>query len=185
VRKTGRQSKLTPDVHAAVVNAVHLGVPVVSAGESAGIAKPTLLEWIARGQARHQRPSTKRFADFADVIEKAQAEDEVRRIARLEQAARGGQIVFEKTTTYPDGRVVHEVRRTRPEWTTDAWVLERSRPEAWGRKASVDMRVQQADIEAAAAVVAEECGLTAQQVLEEAERILRKVDHAARRPPPR
>ena len=110
----GRPTKLTPALLGMITQAVALGVPVVSAGGHAGVSRACLLEWLQRGQGTHPtRPATKAYAAFVEAIEKARAQDEVRRVARLEQAARGGEVTYEKTTTYPDGRVIREVRRRR------------------------------------------------------------------------
>jgi len=168
-----RPSKLTPTLHDAIVNAVQAGVPLVTAGQYVGVRERTLHEWIARGEGRHVRGSTSACAQFALAVEKARAADEVRRLVRLEQAARGGAVVYEKTTTYPDGRVTREVRTTPPEWTCDAWFLERSRPESWGRKDRMDLRV---NIEKAAQKVAEELGITPEEDLAEAQTLLAELN---------
>ena len=170
----GRPTKLTPRLQEVITQAVSLGVPVVSAGLYAGVSKACILQWLQRGQGTHpDRPATRAYVDFVDAIEKARAQDEVRRVARLEQAASGGAITYEKTTTYPDGRVTREVRLSEAQWTADAWVLERSRPESWGRKERVDLRMT---IETAAAKVADQFGLTVAEVLSEARLLLEEVD---------
>jgi transposase len=170
----GCPTKLTPTLQAAITQAVSLGVPPVSAGLYAGVSKACLLQWLQRGQGSHpSRPATKAYVDFVDAIERARAQDEVRRLARLEQAARGGQVTYEKTTTYPDGRVTREVRLSEAQWTADAWFLERSYPDRWGRKERLDMRLM---IESAAAKVAAEFGLTVEEVLTEARQLLQEVD---------
>jgi transposase len=170
----GRPTKLTAGLQHTITNAVALGVPAIVAAHYAGVSKQAFLEWLQRGEGTHPtRPTTPAYVAFADAIEKAKAQDEVRRIARLEQAARGGQVTYEKTTTYPDGRVTREVKMSEAQWTADAWFLERSYPERWGRKERVDMRVV---IERAAQVVADQFGLSTQELLDEARLLLQEVE---------
>src|ERR1043166_3861203 len=102
--RMGRQTKLTPVVQQMIVHAVSVGVPLITAAHYAGVSKSTVLQWLQRGQGGESRPVRKVYVDFVDAIEKARATDEVRRVARLEQAAQGGAVTYEKTTTYPDGR---------------------------------------------------------------------------------
>jgi hypothetical protein len=172
----GRPTKLTPQAQDMICRAVTLGVPVVSAALVAGISKGAVLQWLQRGEGRHARPATQVYVNFVDAIEKARAQDEARRVARLEQAARGGQVVYEKSTTYPDGRVTREVRLTEPQWTADAWFLERSRPEVWGRRDRLAVQVQ---IERVAEQIAGELGLSSAEVLAEAQRLLEEHDREA------
>ena len=181
MNKNGRPTKLTPSVQAAIVQAVSLGVPIKTAGSYVGVSEKSLTEWLARGQGRHSvRGSTKAYAAFAEAVEQARAQDEVRRIARLEQAARGGQVIFRKVqeSVNAAGEVVKRVieeRHTEPQWTADAWFLERSYPDRWGRRERLDLHVA---IEAAAAKVASDLGLTADEVLLEARQLLQEMDHA-------
>jgi hypothetical protein len=86
--------------------------------------------------------------------------------------------MYRKTTetVNSEGDVVRRIteeRYTEPQWTADAWVLERSRPETWGRKERVDLKLT---IEAAAAKVAAALGLTVEAVLSEAQQLLLEVD---------
>ena len=109
------------------------------AAELVGVDGTTAREWLARGEGRDERPTKPIYVAFASAIQHARAQDEQRRVKRIEQAAAGGTVVYEKITSYPDGREVREVRRTPPEWQADAWHLERSKPEEWGRKDRLDV----------------------------------------------
>ncbi|MDP3937833.1 MAG: hypothetical protein Q8R92_06825 [Deltaproteobacteria bacterium] len=78
------------------------------------------------------------YASFATRIRKAEAEDELRRIALIAKAGTGGEVSYRRTTTKADGAVVTEERLLAPEWTANAWHLERKHPERWGRKERVE-----------------------------------------------
>jgi len=176
--RTGRTTKLTPQVQESIVRAVTAGVPVVQAAQLAGIDKATVLEWIARGEGRHQRPARALYADFADAIARARVIDEARRLARLEQAGRGGTVIRETTTTYSDGRQVIERTYAPPEWRCDAWYLEHAYPERWGRKVQADLSLE---IRQLAQDVAEEIGVPVDQLIAEAQAFLREHDAQHRR----
>jgi hypothetical protein len=106
----------------------------------ADVPPPTATEWRERGEGRHSvRPSTPALATFAAAIKKAEAQDEARRLLRINQAGQGGTVVSETTTTYPDGRVVREVKRASPQWQADAWHLERKWPDRYGRRLQADL----------------------------------------------
>lgn len=174
-RPIGRPTKLTPPIAQAILQAVSGGVPYVRAAALADIPQDTAMEWRRRGEGTSNRPWTAYYANFVHELKKAEAQDEARRVLRINQAGQGGNIVYEKTTTFPDGRIVTEVKRTAPEWTADAWHLERSQPDVWGRRERLDVRLS---IERAAAKVAEETGLTVAEVLAEAEALLQELDYA-------
>lgn len=178
----GRPTKLTPAIQTAIVQAISLGVPTGTAAAYVGITKACFLQWLQRGEGTHPtRPATTRYVDFVAAIEKAKAIDETRRIARLEQAARGGQVTRVKTTTYPDGRVTREECTSEPQWTVDAWFLERSYPDRWGRRERMDVRLS---IEQLYARVAEVLGLETQHILDEAMLIVQERDNDDSRRPP-
>lgn len=172
-RKTGRRTKLTAALQEAIVNAVAGGIPFMRAVSLAGIAEQTAKEWRARGDGTSARPNAPVYATFAAAIKKAEAQDEARRILRINQAGQGGSVLYEKTTTHPDGHVVTEVKRAAPEWTADAWHLERSRPDDWGRRDRIDLRVT---VQRLATKIAEDLGMTSTDVLTEAEAILAELD---------
>ncbi len=65
-------------------------------------------------------------------LSRARAKDDASRVKQLTEAARGGQLVFERTHTKADGSVTTERRFAAPDWRAHAWILERRDPERWG-----------------------------------------------------
>ena len=178
----GRQSKLTPAIHRAIVKAVATGMHPHRAAALVQISESTIKEWLARGEGRHStRPAQALYRAFWHDIHRAVAEDERRRIARIDQAGKGGAVISRRTVEKLNkaGEVVERVTEERtapPDWQADSWHLERSQPDVWGRRERLDVRLS---IEKAAAKVAEETGLSVADVLAEAEALLQELDHAA------
>ena len=168
-----RRTKLTPQIQQAMANAITVGVPFKDACQLSGIGEETGAEWVARGEGRHRRPCTPLYAGFAVAITQARAQDLARRVARIHKAGEGGTVVERTTTTYPDGRVITKERYAEPKWEADAWHLERTRPEQWGRKDRLALHVQ---MRQAAEKVAAEKGITVEEVLAEAQALLHEVD---------
>jgi len=174
-RPLGRTTKLTPELHQAIVNAVSAGVSLVEAAQFAGVGRSTVLEWLDRGTGQGRRQGTEVYIAFYAAVQKALAADTVRRVARIEQAGRGGAVIYRKTTTHKDGSTSVEERLAQPDWAADAWHLERSKPDQWGRKDRVDLKVT---IQQAAQKVADALGLTVDEVLAEAQALLAEADDA-------
>ena len=171
--RSGRVPKLTPAVQSAIVNAVQVGVPVTQAAQLVGVGRSTVLLWLQRGDPQHSACPKAIYTEFLDAVTRARAIDESRRVARLEQAGRGGAVVHEKTTTFADGRVVVEKQFAPPDWRCDAFVLERRYPERWGRRVQADLSLE---IRQLVQDVAEEIGVPADQLLAEAQAFLREHD---------
>lgn len=89
---------------------------------------------LARGEK--VTPNAKRYAEFLTAWEKAEAEAVAARLRCIDDAAKGGW-VKRKTVTRTKGDEV-EVTVTEetvaPEWQAAAWMLERRRPELFGRR---------------------------------------------------
>ena len=176
----GRRTKLTDAICKAILQAVASGVPYERAAAMADVSEQTAREWRARGEGTHQRSQSPLYAAFALDLKKAEAQDEARRVLRINQAGQGGLVTYEKVTrtTAPDGTVkeIREQRKSAPEWQADAWHLERTRPEVYGRRDRLD--VQMTLIRQAAATIAAEMGITVDEVLAEAQALLTEVSHA-------
>jgi len=117
----GRPSSLTPDVQKKIVSAIAIGGYIETAAAFAGVSKPTLYDWLKRGnreldsQKKGNLPNKKelKFVRFLNAANKAIAENELKSLDRLEAAAMDG------------------------EWRVDTWMLERKHPTKWGNKLSV------------------------------------------------
>jgi hypothetical protein len=166
----GRRPRLTPTLQQAIVTAITGGVPFETACRMAGVNPKMACEWRARGEGTDpDRPKTALYADFADAIARARAQDEARRILRINQAGQGGAVIYEKVTTYPDGRQVREVRHAEPNWQADAFHLSRSYADRWGAKVQANVNLE---IKALTTKVASELGLEVEQLMQEAQRLL-------------
>jgi hypothetical protein len=132
-----------------VVERIQLGLDLQSAADSAGISRQTLHNWRLTG-ARHRAaaangkrltPAQRRYVEFLDALERAEAEAEANRLAIISRVAQGGATVT-KTTEKRDanGQLLErtEVTETlRPEWTAAAWFLERRMPAKYARRVEV------------------------------------------------
>jgi hypothetical protein len=177
----GRKPKLTPEIEATLINAVTIGVPLRTASELAGVAFDTVLKWIQRGEGRHPiRRATAPYVQFAHALKKAEAQDQARRVARIEQAARGGQVLVEKTSTTvkPDGSTVtvREVKYSAPLWVADAWHLERTDPKHWGRRDRLDVHRYREKISKRAKELSDKYDLDIDELIDRAERYANGLD---------
>jgi hypothetical protein len=148
-------------------------VPYGTAALLAGISGTAAKEWLQRGEGTHPtRKPTQAFAAFAAAIARARAQDEARRVARINQAGQGGTVLSSKTVESVDpatGKVtkrVIEEHRAPPDWRADAFHLERSRPKEWGRKDQVEVTHF---IRSKAERLAKKLGMTVEEVMAEAE----------------
>lgn len=112
----GRRTKLTPETHERIIQAVRAGLTHERAAAAAGIDERTFYNWMKRGES-----STRGiFFQFFQDIKKAEAEGELALVARIQRAASEGT------------------------WQAAAWLLERSprtRPQ-WGRNVGADQERQ-------------------------------------------
>lgn len=166
-----RHTKLTPELHEKIVVHIAHGVPPESAALMHDVDAKTFNRWLALGTGKDRaRPSMRLYAALAEDVQKALAKDEATRILRIASVAQGGQLIYERTTTAPDGRVTTERRYAAAQWTADMTHLERTRPATWSKKTEVEMRVK---YEETAAKIAAETGLSVAEIMAEAERLLK------------
>lgn len=102
--KPGRKTRLTPERQAKIVNAIRAGAYIETAAAAAGINKTSLYAWLKKGE---RYPGTI-FSAFADAVNEALAQAEMRDVLAISKAA--GE-----------------------DWRAAAWRLERKFPGRWGQ----------------------------------------------------
>lgn len=109
-KEVGRPTKYTPETFKNLVDALGTGMTVEDACLYADIGKSTYYDWLVA------------YPEFSDAIKTAEVKAKMRRILRIEQAARNGA------------------------WQADAWYLERKYPEEFGRKLTLQVSPEDAAI---------------------------------------
>jgi hypothetical protein len=104
-RRTGRPTKLTPEIQDAICNVIQSGCFLETAAIMVGLDKTTLFRWLKRGA----KEGSGKFREFRTAIRKAMAHAEVRDLIKLQKAG-------DKN------------------WQAIAWRLERRYPKRWGRR---------------------------------------------------
>ena len=94
----GRQTKLTPAIHKAVVAHVKRGNWIYTAGKALGLSRRTIMTWMQVGRGEHpDRPAKEPYTSFAADVEEAFAEAEINIVEGI---------------------------RTADDWRAGAWLLE-------------------------------------------------------------
>ena len=109
-----RHGKLSPELQDRICVAIRLGNDKKVAAALAGISEATFYRWIE--MANEDRPK-KEYREFQESVQRAEAEAEVTRIARITQAADNGT------------------------WQAASWWLERKFPERWGRNDKIRQEI--------------------------------------------
>jgi transposase len=109
-----RKTSLTEEVRERILKYLKLGAYVETAAAAAGISRDAFYKWMRRG-AKGEQP----YKDFADEVDQAMAESEVRDLSIILGAAQSN-------------------------WTAAAWRLERRFPEKYGRhdRTKVEAKVE-------------------------------------------
>lgn len=105
----GRPTRLTPDVHAALVEALTTGCYRETAARAAGIGVSTLYRWLEQGEADIEHDKATPHRELREALEKAEADAEQTALKIIRAAA-------------PKN------------WQAAAWMLERKNPDRWGRR---------------------------------------------------
>ena len=127
--RRGRPSKLTPEAHAAVVQALVNGLSRRHAATCAGVAHRTFNLWRSLGRRGQGGPA---YRDFFLDTEAAAVKPVVANMVRLQNAARGGDVLQRTTVTRPDGTVVVTERKAAPNVGAIIWWLERLHGDQYG-----------------------------------------------------
>ncbi len=141
----GRPTKLTPEAHQTIVEAIQAGNYIETASAMAGIEKPTLYDWLKRGadeRARVNKSARLRilkderiYVEFSYAVAAAMGQSEARSLARIAFAGQNHRVVKHRQAVTKDGDVVDLTDTwTEFDWRAEAWRMERRFPERWGRK---------------------------------------------------
>lgn len=136
----GRPTILTPEIQEHILNCCRLTMPLVKIANMVGVNKETIMCWVRQGEGRagKKRRRKEPFISFAVAFKRARAEGSARRLARIEQAGRGGQVLARETVTRErvdkatGEKIIETVIKekfTYPQWQADAWMEERTDPE--------------------------------------------------------
>jgi transposase len=151
-----RRTKLTPEIQRKICEALASGNYFETACRYVGIDVSTGKQWLQRGRGQHKSRGSKAiYVAFVAAVEKAIAEDEIATIAQIKLRGRGRELVSEDIHREPDVIITklngdieerkgeQHIKRlyTRPEWTADAWRMERKYPHRWGRKERLDVHI--------------------------------------------
>jgi hypothetical protein len=112
----GRPSALTPDVRELLERELAQGASVRVAAERSGVSESSAFAWIASGKVERRRAPAPAPVELVppdggelDVLERVRQAEPALVLSILRAAQKEGR------------------------WHAAAWLLERSRPEAWGR----------------------------------------------------
>lgn len=156
----GRPTKLTPETHEKVINAIRAGNYLETAAEYGGVTRQTLWNWMQRGEAEKARVAEdgrrsvtkdeRPYVNFFHAVTRARAEAETRNVALIQQAS-------------------HE------DWRAAAWFLERSFQKRWGNKQKIEhtgqLNVQHLIAELPPAEVERLLGMPEDELREELKRL--------------
>jgi len=153
----GRPTKRTPELVARLLEVLAAGNTRKAAYDIAGISSGTFATWLEDD------------LDFKDAVKKAESDAVAERVARIRAAGIGGAVV-RRVTVARNGEVVTTTEEyARPEWQADAWLLERKYPDDFGRKDRITMEHVRREAER----IAKEQGLDVEEVMAEAEAVVR------------
>lgn len=119
--KGGRPTDLTDEIQAKIIGYIRLGAYIETAAVATGIVKQTFFNWLKWGNDARSKLNAgedglskreRRFIQFLDSIEKAQAEAELLDLQTIRASSATN-------------------------WQAAAWRLERRHPGRWGRRDTV------------------------------------------------
>lgn len=137
-----RPTKLTPQVHERIVNAISKGNYIETAAALAGIDKTTLYDWLRTGadeEARVNGSSRLRvrkeeaiYVEFSHAVAQALAESEDHDLGIIAKAADDHEVIKYRQSITKDGDV-YELKEQSWEfdWKAAAWRLERKFPDRY------------------------------------------------------
>jgi hypothetical protein len=132
------KSKLTPEIHAKIISFVRGGAYIETAAIAAGIGKRTLYDWLVKAR---DPEAPEEYRAFADDLERAQGEDEIRSVLQIEQLANAASA--KRTAPCPRCRTPVTVSvPSLVQLHAVTWKLERKYPERYGNTLRIEHRTR-------------------------------------------
>lgn len=110
--RTGRPTKLTPDLTEKLCTALRAFNHMDTAARLTGIHPSTVYRWLAEAEPDD---APEELREFREAVTRARAEAEVRIVAGVAKAALGGVLVRRVTRTLRDGTTETEEQYTAPD----------------------------------------------------------------------
>ncbi|MEU8378991.1 hypothetical protein [Streptosporangium sp. NPDC048865] len=127
-RKTGRRSKLTPELQEELCKYLSDGQYLTTACDLVGVHEATVYRWLERGEPE-DAPAL--YREFREAVTRARAEAEAAMVDVVMIDAKGGAIVKEVTRVKPDGSEETETQYTPPNGKVALEYLARTRRSRW------------------------------------------------------
>ena len=128
-RKPGRPPLIAPQLVKQITALAADDVPRRHILAAVGVSKSAFSSWLVRG--RRARKGDEPYVELLAALKKAEAKAVAVKVRRVQAAGVGGALVERKSVTFNGVTTVTE-KFSRPEWTADAWFLERRHPGEFG-----------------------------------------------------
>lgn len=127
--RTGRPSKLTPELAKAFCERLESGLSRSCAAAAVGVSKKTIFAWLRLGRRGGSRP----HAELLASAMRAEAQFVADRLAVVVRAATPRRTRAVRTITQPQGPAICEVtERVVADWKAAAWLLRCKAPDDFG-----------------------------------------------------
>lgn len=139
--RTGRPTKLTPEIQEKIVTLIRNGNEPKVAAACVGINRDTFFDWVAKGA----RSRNGRFREFSDLVYVALAQFQSSKVAVINKAAEGYDVVkikqvVEKDENGKDKVIEQTVERTREfDWRAADSILSKRFPASWAKREHLDI----------------------------------------------
>jgi hypothetical protein len=155
-RPPGQPTKFTPERAQLIIEALQKHNYLSTACELAGISEQTFYNWLDRAEDYLNRLIRReeveeeggKYLVFFDAVKQARAGSEGELLGRIDTAGSVATLIEQRTIEHilKDGSIKTETieRWKPPDWTANAWILERTKWEKYGQHSSLD--IQQAGV---------------------------------------
>lgn len=130
-KHTGRIPMLNAGIAAKIVQLSAANVPNKYIADAVNVSKATLSNWYTKGRVGGTKNAM--YVELLASVKRVRAEAISSSVARIRKAAQGGAVLEEKIVVAPDGTSTTTRKFIQPQWTADAWLLERQEPDEFAQ----------------------------------------------------